>query len=90
MVAGLGLVAHPCIDTCPFQIRRKLAIEQQVIDSQPGIAGPVVAEIVPEGVDTLVRVQMANGIDPALIKQSLVTRSRLRLQQRVLRQERGL
>ncbi|MCY1179295.1 hypothetical protein D9M73_196890 [compost metagenome] len=84
MVAGLGLVTHPRIDTRPLQIRRKLEVEQQMIDPQPGIAGPVVTEIVPEGVDTLVRVQMAYGIEPALIKQSLVTRSRLRLQQCVL------
>ncbi|MNP85742.1 hypothetical protein D3C76_1856210 [compost metagenome] len=66
MVAGLGPVADPGIHPSGLEVRRELRVEQQVVDTQPGIARPVVAKIVPEGVDPLIRVQMTQRIGPAL------------------------
>ena len=90
MVAGVLLTTHPTIDTGRLQARRKIGAEQQMVDAQPGILLPVLTEIVPEGIDRFVRNLGAQGIGPALSQQALIARAAFRLQQRILRQERGL
>ena len=46
MIAGLGFVSHPGIDASLFQVRGQVAVEQQVIDAQPGeVASPCVAHV---------------------------------------------
>src|SRR6185295_12262030 len=63
--------------------RRERRVQQHVIDPQAGVALPVIAEEIPERVDALVRVQLAQRIDPALREQPLICVARLRLQQRI-------
>ncbi|MNE78043.1 hypothetical protein D3C80_1744100 [compost metagenome] len=84
MIAGLGFVAHPGIHARLLQIRAETEVEQQVINTEPGITRPMIAKIVPERVDALLGIQVTNSIDPALRQQLLEIRPRFRLQQRVL------
>src|SRR5690606_15185515 len=84
MVAGVFLIANPAIHALLFYAGRQVLAEQQVNDAQAGILLPVLTEIVPEGVNALVRVSGAQGIGPALGKQALVALAAFRLQQRVL------
>ena len=51
VVAGVLLAAHPAIHPGVFQVVRQAGAEQQVVDAQPGVALPVLAEVVPEGID---------------------------------------
>jgi len=50
-----------------------------MIDAQSRILLPVLTEIIPEGVDTFVRIASAHGIGPSLSKQSLVALAAFRL-----------
>ncbi len=51
VVAGVLLAAHPAIHPGVFQVVRQAGAEQQVVDAQPGVALPVLAEVVPEGIE---------------------------------------
>src|SRR2546428_533818 len=84
VVARLGKIAHPRIHAGVYQARRELLAEQQVIDAQPRVALPVLAEVIPERVDRFVRMPRADRIDPSLLQQPLVALAALGLQQRIL------
>lgn len=73
MVAGMFLIANPAIHARLFQAGRQALAEKQVIDAQAGILLPVLTEIVPEGVDALVRISGTQGIGPALTQQTLLS-----------------
>src|SRR5688572_1365568 len=81
MIARLLKAAHPSIDARVDEARRERAIEQHVIDAQAGITLPVVAEVIPEGVDALFGMARAQRVDPALREKALVQRAALRLQE---------
>jgi hypothetical protein len=55
MIAGVGLAAHPAMHAGVAQPRRERRVEQQVVDAQAAVALPVLAEVVPEREDLLVR-----------------------------------
>ncbi len=73
-------LVHPGID----QTRRQFGVQQQMVDTQPRVGLPVLAEVIPEGIDALVRVARAQRIGPALCQQAAVAFPALGLQQRVL------
>src|SRR5690606_35057110 len=62
MVAGVLLPSHPTVHARFLQARSQVLAKQQMIDAQAGILLPVLAEIVPEGVDALLGVQGAQRI----------------------------
>ena len=74
MVAGLRFVAHPGVNTGGQEPRRKRWAEQQVIDAQARIAGPVITKVIPERENLRIRMQLADRIAPALFEQALVAR----------------
>src|SRR5262245_14815159 len=84
MVARFFLAAYPGVDVRIHETGGERLAEQQVIDAQARIALPVIAEVVPEGIDPLLRMAGANRIEPPLLEQSLIRVPRLGLQQRVL------
>src|SRR5947208_15360069 len=84
VVARLGKTAHPRVHAGVHQARGELPAEQQVIDAQPRVALPVLAEVIPERVDRLVRMPRAERIDPSLLQQALVALAAPGLQQRIL------
>ena len=55
-----------------------------MIDAKTRVAFPVVAEVVPEREDLLVRVNRADRVDPSLREQALIGIARLGLQQGIL------
>src|SRR5688572_17399694 len=73
VVAGGGLAADPGIDTGVEEARGEFAVEQKVIDAHAGILFPVLAEIIPEGVDRFVGKLRADGVGPTLREEPLVT-----------------
>src|SRR5688572_25159600 len=84
VVAGFLLAAHPRVHLAVHQPRRERFVQQHVIDAQAGVALPVVAKEIPERIDALFGMALAQSVDPALREQPLVCIPRLRLQQRVL------
>src|SRR5690606_22974912 len=70
MVACTRLAAYPGVDAGVDQSLGQGWIEQQMVDPQTGVAFPVLAKIVPERVDRLVRVPGAHRIEPALREQA--------------------
>ena len=63
---------------------RQVWRQQDLIEPQPGVALPALSHVVPERIHRRIRMQRADGIDPALRQQALVGGAALRLQQRVL------
>ena len=70
MVAGLLAGAKSGVDAGRREALRRDGIEQQMVDADAGVAGEGVAPIIPEGVDGLVGVEMADGVGPALAEQA--------------------
>ena len=48
--------------------RRRLRTEQQMIETQPSIMRPTIPHVVPERIHRLIRMKVADGVDPALRK----------------------
>lgn len=69
MIAGARLAAHPAVDAGGFQSGQQVRAEEKVIDPQAGVSRPSIPEVIPEGVDRLVRVKMTDGVDPALTQE---------------------
>ena len=65
MVARLFPAADFTIDPGVDEPCRGGGTQEQMIDPQPGVASISISEVVPKGVDTLVRVQLTHGIGPA-------------------------
>src|SRR5689334_16242726 len=83
MIASAGLAAHPSVHTGSNQLRFERKIQQKMIDPEPGVLFPMLAKVIPECVDPLVRETCAHGICPALGEQPLETLAGGRLQQGV-------
>jgi len=58
MVAGVGFIAHPGIYPGVLQIRTQGRVEQQMINAQAGVFLPVLAEVIPERVEPILRMQV--------------------------------
>jgi hypothetical protein len=54
--------AHPDVDAAGNHTRGQRAVEQQVVDAQTGVTRPVLAEVIPKGVDALVRISDADDV----------------------------
>src|SRR5437868_6254267 len=81
---------HLAVDVGGNQPRGRVGAEQEMVDAQPGIARPGVPPIVPEGVDRLCGVEVADGVGPALLQQPGISGAGLRLHQRVVEPALGL
>ena len=55
-----------------------------MVDADARIASVRVAEIVPERIDRLVRMQFPDGVGPALREKTLISRARLRQKERIV------
>src|SRR5690606_41358214 len=77
VIARPRLIADPAIDIRVDEARREHSVQQQMIDAQPRVALPVVAEVLPERVDPLVRMDGGERIDPTLREQPPVRPARL-------------
>jgi hypothetical protein len=84
VVAGVVPAAHLAIDARGGQAIGERRADEQMIEAQPGVAAPGEAEIVPEGVDRLARVQVADRVGPALLEQAGVERADLRREQGIV------
>src|SRR5689334_9228179 len=84
VIARAGEPAYPLVDTRREQPRPQLGVEQQVVDAQPRVAFPMLAEVVPEGEYLLAGIELADRVRPALGEEPPVALAALRLQQRVL------
>src|SRR5206468_10229632 len=71
VVARAFLAAHPAVDPGFDELARERLVQQQVVDAQPRVALPVVAEVVPEGVDGFVGMELADRVGPALLQEAL-------------------
>src|SRR5206468_12320650 len=84
VVAGAFFAARFAVDASFEEARRKGWTEQKMIEPQTRVARPAVSLVIPECVDRLVRVALADRIIPALRHKRLERRTTLRLDQRVL------
>src|SRR5271156_5403860 len=55
-----------------------------MIDAQAGVASEIISEVIPESVDALVRMQLAQGVGPALSDQVGKGLSRFGAEERVV------
>src|SRR5688572_3469810 len=72
VVASIGQSADRAIDPCPGELTPQGGAHDEVIDAQPCVTSVRVAPVFPEGVETLLWVECAQGVDPALLEESLV------------------
>src|SRR5262249_2755528 len=79
VIAGAGLAAHPRIDTSIDQLGFEGSIEQKMINPQTGVSLPMLTEVIPESVNTLLRQTRPQGIRPTLSEEALITVAGLRL-----------
>ena len=84
MVAGLLLAARPAVDAGLDQAIGEIRRQQQVVQPQALVARPAVPQIGPEGPKRSGRMELAQGVGPALAQQALISGADLWLQQRVV------
>src|SRR5262245_31131287 len=84
MIAGAFFAADGLVDTGLEQARGEGRAEQEMIEPQARIARPAISLVVPEGVDPLIPVQLADRIAPALCDQRGKGGTALRLDQCIL------
>src|SRR3546814_2061569 len=68
--------SRPCIDAGRLQPLGRGLVEQQMVDTQPGIALERAPPIFPEAIDGLTRVQTADRVGPSLFQQPMIGRFR--------------
>ena len=66
MVARAVLAAHRTIDARRDEAPGQLGTEQDLVEPEPGVALPPLPHVVPVRVHRRVRVERANGVEPAL------------------------
>ena len=84
MIAGSFLPAHRAVDTAGCEPAGQVRAEQQVVEAQAGIALLAHAAIVPEGVERLLRVELAQRVGPAAADQPPEGGAAIRMDQRVV------
>ena len=67
MIASALFTSHRAIDPHGFKPRSQLAAEKEMVDAQPRIPRPPIPLVVPERIDPISRMQLADGIDPSLL-----------------------
>jgi hypothetical protein len=78
MIAGLLPASHFPLHASGDEHLGRRSVEQEVVDTDAGVASVGIPEIVPEGVDRLVGIQCPEGVRPTLLKELLVGSARLR------------
>ena len=84
MIAGMLKAPRRAVDPGRDQAASNRRAQQQMIDAQPGIAGKRVPEILPEGVDPLVRIERAQRVGPPMSGQPAKGFAHFRPEQRVI------
>jgi hypothetical protein len=84
VVARFFPPSHGTIDAGGLETRGDGRAQEQVVDSQSGVARVGVSEIVPEGVDALARVKRAQGVGPTLRDELAKSFADLDAEQRVV------
>src|SRR5260370_41119950 len=67
-----------------FEAPRYGGAEQEMIDAQSGVAAVVGPEIVPKGIDALVRMECSQRIGPALSDEALIGVADFRAEQSIV------
>ena len=70
MVTRPGPTPHRPIDPRRFETGGKVGAEQDVIEAQAGIPLPSAPQVVPECVDALFAMHLAQSIPPALLEKA--------------------
>ena len=84
VIAGLFPSAHIAVDACRFKSLRYRRTEQDMVDAQSCVAAVGVPEIIPEGIDTLVRMECSQRVGPALGDEASIGVADFRSEQRVV------
>src|SRR5213593_1638754 len=84
VIAGLRPAADMAVDAGIDQPCGEGWAEQEMVDAKAGIARPAVSHVVPERIDRIVWMQMADRVGPALLQQSPEGRAAFGLEQRVV------
>src|SRR3954447_13073288 len=66
MITGLVPAARLAVDTGGLERLRQRRAQQRMVDADAGVARERIPPIMPEGVDALVWVKVADGVGPAL------------------------
>lgn len=84
MIAGAGFAADVSIDISRFQPRRKRRAQQRMVEPQPDVARPAVAQIAPERERRILGMQRPDRIGPAHVDHLRERRARRWLQKRIV------
>ena len=84
MITGLFPSTDVAVDGCRFEAQRYRGAEQEMVDAQPCVAAVSVPEIIPKGIDTLVRMECSQRIGPALSDEASIGVSDFRAKQGVV------
>jgi hypothetical protein len=84
MIAGFLPAAHFALDTSRDEHPSRASVQQEMVDAYAGITRVSVAEIVPERIDRLLRVQFPDGIGPALREKLSISCPRLGKEQGIV------
>ena len=76
--------AHVAVDTGVSELAGEGRAEQKMIKPEARVPLPPISHIVPERIDALVRMQLADGIGPALRDELRVSRAAFRLHERII------
>ena len=90
MIARAFAAAHIAVDARLQEARRRRRAEQEMIDTQAGIAAPGVPEIIPKGVDGPVGMEMAKGVGPSQADEATIGFAALRLEKGVVQPGAGI
>src|SRR4051794_13639901 len=90
MIAGLLPAARRAVDARAFERLRQCWAEQCMIDADAGVALKRVPPVVPESVDPLVGMEVADRVGPALPDQFAIFLARFRGEQGILQPALGL
>ncbi len=85
MIARLLPAADLAIDARAHEALGDRWAEKQMIDAQSGIALPGISEVIPKGVDALVRMQLAHRIGPAPSDEASVGVAHLGPEERIIK-----
>src|SRR3954452_21049112 len=84
MVAGFLPATDFALYPRRAEHRCRISIQQEMVNADAGIASVRIAEIVPERIDRLSRIELPNGIGPTLGKEFLISGTRLRKKKSII------
>ena len=84
MIARVLPAPHVAVHAGGNKALRQRWTEQKMIDTEPGVAGEGITEILPECIDALAGVKLPQGVGPALRHKQAVSFPHLGPEQRVV------